>query len=60
MLSYNLKRYSLPTLGTTNIIIIFKFAINIFLIRSKVGTNLGLICRFSLAHISDYQRDIKK
>lgn len=60
MLSYNLKRYSLPILGTTNIIIIFKFAINIFLIRSKVGTNLGLICRFHKALISDYQRDRKK
>ena len=59
MLSYNLKRYSLPTLGATNIIIFFKFTTNTFLTRIKAGANLGLICLRVQAYTSDYKHNKK-
>lgn len=55
MLSYNQKRYSLPTLGTTNIIIIFKFATNLFLTGIKTRANFGLICLLEQSYPIDYK-----
>lgn len=59
MLSYNQKRYSLPIIDDTNIIIFFKFTTNPFQTRIKARANFGLICRGRQRYLIEYKRNKK-